>query len=118
MSNLVRNERTKLLANALDRASTACLAVGILAPLSSSLLGAGPTRSIGGLLLSFVGWTATAVVLHLGARRLLGDLVVTTQWLIFSTVMPAVVAGIGWLAHEWQLRRELDRETRSKAPAE
>ena len=45
----------------------------------------------------------------------------TTQWLIFSTVMPAVVAGIGWLAvlaHEWQLRRELDRETRSKAPAE
>ena len=75
MSNLVRNERTKLLANALDRASTACLVVGILAPVSSSLLGAGPSGPLGGLVLSFVGWTGTAVVLHLGARRLLGDLV-------------------------------------------
>ena len=75
MSNLVRNERTKLLANALDRASTACLAVGILAPVSASLLGSGPTEAAGGLILSFAGWTATAVVLHLGARRLLGDLV-------------------------------------------
>ena len=44
----------------------------------------------------------------------------TTQWLIFSIVMPAVVAGIGWLAvlaHERQLRRDLERETRPK-PAE
>jgi len=76
MSKLVRNERTKLLANALDRASTACLAVGILAPLSTSLLGADPTGSTaGGTILSFAGWTLTAVMLHLGARRLLGDLV-------------------------------------------
>jgi hypothetical protein len=46
---------------------------------------------------------------------------VTTQWLIFSIVLPAVVAGIGWLAvlfHERQLRRELERDGRSKAPAE
>jgi hypothetical protein len=75
VSTLVQNERTKLLANALDRASTACLAVGILAPVSSSLLGAAPTGSAGGLVLSFAGWTTTAVVLHLAARRLLGDLV-------------------------------------------
>jgi len=44
----------------------------------------------------------------------------TTQWLIFSIVMPAVIAGIGWLAvlaHEWQLRRALEHE-RDKAAAE
>lgn len=45
----------------------------------------------------------------------------TTQSLVFSIVMPAFVAGLGWLAvlaHEWQLRRELDRENRAQAPAE
>jgi hypothetical protein len=43
---------------------------------------------------------------------------VTTQWLIFSTVLPAAVAAIGWLAvlfHERQLRRDLEREARPKA---
>ena len=41
----------------------------------------------------------------------------TTQWLIFSTVLPAAVAAIGWLAvlfHERQLRRDLEREVRPK----
>ena len=44
----------------------------------------------------------------------------TTQWLIFSIVMPAVLAGIGWLAvlaHEWQLRRGSE-SARSEPPAE
>lgn len=76
MSKLVWNERTKLLANALDRASTACLAVGILTPLGSSLLGLEAARpTAGGHLLSFAAWTVTAVMLHLAARCLLGDLV-------------------------------------------
>ena len=42
----------------------------------------------------------------------------TTQWLIFSTVLPAAVAAIGWLAvlfHERQLRHDLEREARPKA---
>lgn len=32
MSELITNERIKLFANALDRASTACFAVGAIAP--------------------------------------------------------------------------------------
>jgi hypothetical protein len=35
--SLVHNERTKLLANALDRASTASLTVGVLAPIAAAL---------------------------------------------------------------------------------
>jgi hypothetical protein len=34
---LVANERTKLLANALDRASTSCFTVGIATPLAGWL---------------------------------------------------------------------------------
>jgi hypothetical protein len=37
--SLVDNERTKLLANALDRASTACFTVGILTPTAGFLYG-------------------------------------------------------------------------------
>ena len=39
---MIENERTKLLANALDRASTACLAVGILAPLAAAMQAQAP----------------------------------------------------------------------------
>ena len=37
MNQTARNERLKLLANALDRASTACLTVGALAPVAAVL---------------------------------------------------------------------------------
>lgn len=37
--SLIQNERTKLTANALDRASTACLTVGALGPAAASLYG-------------------------------------------------------------------------------
>jgi hypothetical protein len=36
---MIDNERTKLLANALDRASTACLTVGIITPLAGYIYG-------------------------------------------------------------------------------
>jgi uncharacterized membrane protein len=41
--SLVENERTKLLANALDRASTACVTVGLLAPIAAVIYGASGT---------------------------------------------------------------------------
>jgi hypothetical protein len=47
--------------------------------------------------------------------------VTTANWIIFSFVMPAVVAAIGWLgavAYERQLRREDERERRADTPAE
>jgi hypothetical protein len=73
MTAAIDNERTKLAANALDRASTACLAVGILAPLATLLQGQvhPPLVGIG---VSFAGWLVAAIVLHFGARRALGGL--------------------------------------------
>lgn len=48
--SLVHNERIKLTANALDRASTACFTVGVLGPTVASLYGIGeryPRRASG-----------------------------------------------------------------------
>jgi hypothetical protein len=42
----------------------------------------------------------------------------TTEWVLFGVVMPAIVAGIGWiavLANERYLRKQEERRTR---PAE
>ena len=69
---LVHNEQTKLLANALDRASTACLTIGILAPIAAAIYSvssafAFDTRIVLG---GFV-WSFMAVVLHRSARRVL-----------------------------------------------
>jgi hypothetical protein len=68
----IDNERTKLAANALDRSSTACLAVGIFAPLAALLQGQTPIPVLG-VAMSFVGWLAAAIVTS-RARRVLGVL--------------------------------------------
>jgi hypothetical protein len=73
MHPLIENERTKLIANALDRASTACLAVGVLATLGAVVQVEAPAFSFK-LFMSFAGWLIAAVVLHLRARRTLGGL--------------------------------------------
>ncbi len=68
--SLIHNERTKLLANNLDRLSTAFLAVGVLGNTFNFTPG-------GGLVVSFLGvtaWILPAIVLHLMARRVLGRL--------------------------------------------
>lgn len=73
--SLIENERTKLLANALDRTSTACVTVGLLAPVAAVLYGATATTmeplafALGGPI-----WLSAAGVLHLVARRTLGRL--------------------------------------------
>ena len=73
MSALIDNERTKLTANALDRASTASFAVGIFAPLAS-LLQFQDHLPAAGILVSFAGWLIAGLFLHIGARRALGGL--------------------------------------------
>lgn len=74
--SLIENERTKLLANALDRASTACLAVGVFGPTAATLYEIGTAAHTRGILLLSGGaaWLFLAAVLHLLARRVLGDL--------------------------------------------
>jgi hypothetical protein len=70
--NLIRNERTKLLAAALDRVSTLCVAAGIVPPLSGFIYG-GRGLSLSTVAACYI-WLLAAVALHLGAQRVLGRL--------------------------------------------
>lgn len=72
----IHNERTKLLANALDRASTACLTVGVATPIAGYFYGVGNVGALHPALLGllFEFWIIAAVVLHVLARRALGGL--------------------------------------------
>jgi len=74
--SLVENERTKLLASALDRASTACVTVGIVAPAASLIYGFGGRLDAPAwfLTVAFVLWSVGASILHLVARWVLGGL--------------------------------------------
>ena len=75
MSDLVGNERLKLLANALDRASTACLTFGGIAPLATLIF----TNGTLGLpadrfALAAVCWILLGIGLHLLAQEALKGL--------------------------------------------
>ncbi|WEJ57588.1 hypothetical protein [Devosia sp. FJ2-5-3] len=73
--SLIENERTKLLANALDRTSTACLTVGVLAPLAAVIYGAsGTALATWAFVLGGVIWLLVAIALHMIARWVLGGL--------------------------------------------
>jgi len=73
--SLIENERTKLLANAFDRASTACITVGILAPIAAVLYGAtGTPMTLWAFGLAWAIWFLCAAALHLIARVILGGL--------------------------------------------
>ena len=74
--SVIHNERTKLLANALDRASTVCLTVRIATPFAG-LYNFGDFRaalSPAALGIGMGGWLLGAALLHLMARRVLGGL--------------------------------------------
>ena len=67
--SLVHNERTKLLANAFDRASTACLSIGILAPIAAAIYSAPETFSLNAkVVLGGIIWSLAALVIHMSAR--------------------------------------------------
>lgn len=72
-----RTAQTKLLANALDRASTACFTVGIATPVAGYLYNVGNLRAAvdpWGLAAGIVLWLFGAGVLRLAARRVLRGL--------------------------------------------
>lgn len=72
--SLIHNERTKLLANALDRASTASFTVGVLVPIVAASVGL-PGYGFGAPLAALsLSWFLAALVLHWIARRVLGRL--------------------------------------------
>jgi hypothetical protein len=70
MHPTIENEHTKLAANALDRASTACLAIGIFAPVAG-VIQSDALRFTLGLTIALAGWFAAAIMLHIGARLVL-----------------------------------------------
>jgi hypothetical protein len=75
--SMLANERTKLLANALDRASTACFTVGVATPLAGWVYGlAGLRESLDALtlLIGISGWLLGALALHVLGRWVLAEL--------------------------------------------
>ena len=66
-------EQTKLLANAFDRASTACITVGIVTPLAAMLYGIGNVAlRFGFAVIGYLsGWLLLALFLHYLARMTL-----------------------------------------------
>jgi hypothetical protein len=73
MPHLVHNERSKLVANALDRASTASIAAGIFAPVATATLGQSQV-SWDQAAASVVFWLVCAAILHIEARRQISTL--------------------------------------------
>jgi len=95
--SLVHNERVKLLANSLDRLSTACVAVGVLG--KSLNLAAGTT------LVSFISvvvWLFAALVLHSSGRKILGEAGFMTGDIFFWYVLPFIIVAVGgaWLLYD------------------
>lgn len=71
----VRDERLKLLANALDRASTACLTVGFLAPVAAAYYSTGAAMPPPVILITGCAtWIGAAFSLHYGASGVLKGL--------------------------------------------
>jgi hypothetical protein len=68
MANLVHNERAKLVANALDRASTACFTTGVLAPTVAVMLGQS-TVALDYLCAAVGFWSVPGLIFHVEARR-------------------------------------------------
>jgi hypothetical protein len=69
------DEKIKLTANSLDRASTACLAVGVIAPLAAAFYDLEPSGSgWKSLVLGALIWLLAAIALHYAARRALNGL--------------------------------------------
>ncbi|SMF71564.1 hypothetical protein SAMN02982989_4042 [Xaviernesmea oryzae] len=67
---LVNNERRKLIAGALDRLSTAFVAVGVL----GQVLSLSPASASVSQAVIMAGWILGAVILHWIAQRALGGL--------------------------------------------
>jgi hypothetical protein len=68
--NAAEIEQTKLIANAFDRASTACITVGVVTPIAAMLYGIGSVALRFGLaVVAYLsGWLMLALFLHYLAR--------------------------------------------------
>lgn len=72
--SLVHNERTKLLATALNNVAVATIVTALIAPAASFLYGTGTTAGGGWALAIGAAWLTGGVILHLAAHQVLGRL--------------------------------------------
>lgn len=74
--NAAEIEQTKLLANAFDRASTACFTVGVFTPLAGYGYGVAAFSSTdrSQFVVGLASWFLSATILHYFARRTLRGL--------------------------------------------
>lgn len=69
--SLIYNEQTKLTAGTVDRISTACFAIGVVAPITAAAFGV-PGYAPGLAVVGFsLGWLFVGTCLHLVARGFL-----------------------------------------------
>ena len=104
--SLIDNERTKLLANALDRASTASLALGVFAPVAAAFYGAQtggevpwPTLIIGAFI-----WLAGDRATFSGKTRARRAAATNGMQLFAFVILPIVIVTGGWVAAWLHLR--------------
>ncbi len=72
-----RDEKIKLLANALNTAAGSCFTVGFVAPTVAVMIDLGDAAkkvTITALAINSLGWLSTAVVLHMLGRKQLNQL--------------------------------------------
>lgn len=72
--SLVHNERTKLLATALNNVAVATVVTALIAPAASFLYGATTPAGGGWWLAIGIAWLTGGIILHLAAQRVLGRL--------------------------------------------
>jgi hypothetical protein len=74
--SLIHNEKTKLLATALNAAAGSCFTVGVLAPMAAAFynLKASAGPSLATIIIGAVVWLSSSAALHLAARHVLGGL--------------------------------------------
>lgn len=74
--SLIHNEKTKLLATALNTAAGSSFTVGVLAPMAASFYNFNGSAGapLATIVLGTFLWLASAVALHISARYVLGGL--------------------------------------------
>lgn len=71
----IRNEEIKLFAGALDRASTACLSLGVLGPLAAAFYSVvGFNTGFWPFVIGAICWLLATFALHIEARRVIRGL--------------------------------------------
>ena len=112
MDPLARNERLKLTANALDRASTSFLTIGVLAPVAASIYGMGPAiPSLPIVIASGRVWLFVRVHTTLDSEGFAERSAVMTTFQVFAVfVLPVLVTAVAVISAFIAVRSDQRRD--------